>query len=124
VLVGPRVTVAALHGRPAAINFWASWCEPCRREAPGFARLPGRLGERARIVGVDWNDGERNARAFIRRFGWRYPNLRDVDGLAGDRYGLAGLPTTYILDRRGRIVSTLQGPQTARTIEARLLAVR
>jgi cytochrome c biogenesis protein CcmG/thiol:disulfide interchange protein DsbE len=117
VLVEPAVTVSRLRGKPAAVNFWASWCDPCRREAAAFARLPARLGSRARIVGVDWNDSVGGARAFLRKYGWRFPVLRDGDGTAGDRYGLTGLPTTFILDAKGRVVKTLRGPQTATDVK-------
>src|SRR5713101_4788493 len=56
VLVGPRVDIASLRGRPAIIHFWASWCLPCVREAPQLARLAGELHGRARLVGIDWSD--------------------------------------------------------------------
>jgi cytochrome c biogenesis protein CcmG/thiol:disulfide interchange protein DsbE len=121
-LVPPRVTIDDLRGKPTAINFWASWCEPCRKEAPGFAAL-GRSVRGARLVGVDWNDSESGARAFIRRYGWRFPNLRDADGAAGDRYGIRGLPTTFILDDRGRIAQVLRGPQTATDVRRALEAL-
>jgi cytochrome c biogenesis protein CcmG/thiol:disulfide interchange protein DsbE len=124
VLVPPAVTVDSLRGKPAAVNFWASWCDPCRREAAAFARLPGQLGDRAHIVGVDWNDNEGDARAFLKKYGWRFPVLRDPDGSAGDRYALTGLPTTFILDANGRIVRVLRGPQTATDVRAAVDAVQ
>jgi cytochrome c biogenesis protein CcmG, thiol:disulfide interchange protein DsbE len=112
VLVPPRATLASLRGRPAAVVFWASWCEPCRQEAPGFARLSHRLRGRASLVGVDWEDERGAALAFVRRYGWRFPVLR-ASGLSGGRYDLVGLPTTLILDRSGRIATVLRGPQSA-----------
>jgi cytochrome c biogenesis protein CcmG, thiol:disulfide interchange protein DsbE len=123
VLVRPGVTVASLRGKPSAINFWASWCEPCRAEASGFARLPGQLSGRARIVGVDWNDSENDARAFVKKYGWRFPVLRDGSGAVGNNYGLTGLPSTFILNRQGRIVNVLHGPQTAQQIKTKLDAI-
>jgi cytochrome c biogenesis protein CcmG, thiol:disulfide interchange protein DsbE len=112
VLVPPRATLASLRGRPAAVVFWASWCEPCRQEAPGFARLAGRLHGRASLVGVDWEDERGAALAFVKRYGWRFPVLR-ADGVSGGRYGVVGLPTTLILDPSGRIAAVRRGPQTA-----------
>jgi cytochrome c biogenesis protein CcmG/thiol:disulfide interchange protein DsbE len=121
-LVPPTVTVADLRGKPAAINFWASWCDPCRKEAPGIAALASSLRSRARLVGVDWSDSASGARDFIRRYRWRFSNLRDPNGTAGDAYGIRGLPTTFILNARGRIVQTLRGPQTAADIRRALQA--
>jgi cytochrome c biogenesis protein CcmG, thiol:disulfide interchange protein DsbE len=117
VLVPPHVTLASLSGRPALVNFWASWCHPCRREAPELQRLAALPPLGARLVGVDFTDDRAAARAFIREQGWRYPNLRDPDGTVGRRYGVEGLPTTFVIDRRGRIAETLRGPQTAATLE-------
>jgi cytochrome c biogenesis protein CcmG, thiol:disulfide interchange protein DsbE len=123
VLMPPRASLASLHGRPVMLNFWASWCPPCRREAPELARLSRRLGPRAALVGVDWNDGRKSAQAFVTRYHWTFPNLRDSDGEIGNRYGISGLPTTFILDGRGEIVRRLVGPQTASGLMRTLAAV-
>jgi cytochrome c biogenesis protein CcmG, thiol:disulfide interchange protein DsbE len=123
VLAGPRVTLAQLRGRPAIVHFWASWCEPCVKEAPEIARLAGALRGRAALVGVDWSDTPANGAAFVRRHGWRFPILQDPNGLSGDPYGLHGLPSTVLLDGRGRIVAHLSGPQTAAGLLARLRAL-
>lgn len=112
VLVGPRATLASLRGRPAVLNFWASWCGPCRKEAPEISRLSHSLGGRARLVGVDYSDAVSGARAFIRRHHWTFPVVRDASGSTGEAYGLGGLPTTFVLDSDGRIVKRLVGPQT------------
>jgi cytochrome c biogenesis protein CcmG, thiol:disulfide interchange protein DsbE len=122
-LVPPRVTIADLRGKPAAINFWASWCDPCRKEAPGLAALARSLRGRARLVGVDWGDSAGGARAFIRRYAWRFPNLRDANGTIGDAYGIRGLPTTFIVNPSGRIADVLRGPQTATDIRQALGSV-
>jgi cytochrome c biogenesis protein CcmG/thiol:disulfide interchange protein DsbE len=120
VLVPPAVHLDSLRGKPAAINFWASWCEPCRREAPELERLNRSLHGSASIVGVDWTDGLDSARAFIREHHMTYPDLRDQDGVVGQRYGLIGLPTTFILDSHGTISDVLRGPQTAQTVRRAL----
>lgn len=113
VLVGPPTTLASLRGRPAIIVVWASWCGPCIMEAPQFARLAKELRGRAGLVGLDWSDSHADAVAFVRRHHWTFPVLEDGSGTAGRRYGLVGLPTTVILDARGRIVKRLTGPQTS-----------
>jgi cytochrome c biogenesis protein CcmG, thiol:disulfide interchange protein DsbE len=122
VLVGPRVDLASLHGKPALINFWASWCGPCKDEAPELKRFSHELGGRATLVGVDWNDSADGARAFIAKSGWDYPILRDPSQKVGTAYGLNGLPTTFVLDADGNIVERLQGPQTAASLDRALSA--
>lgn len=124
VLVGPRASMADLHGKPAAINFWASWCGPCRREAPELERLARSLHGRARLIGVNYTDSLGDARDFIREFHLTYPNLRDPDGVVGDRYGLTGLPGTAIIDPHGQLVELLRGPQTAEDVQHALDAAR
>jgi cytochrome c biogenesis protein CcmG, thiol:disulfide interchange protein DsbE len=121
VLIPPKATLASLHGKPAAINFWASWCTPCRQEAASLERLGRSLHGRAHLVGVDWNDGLDGARKYVHQYGWTFPNLRDSGGV-GNRYGLNGLPTTFILDSRGRVADVLRGPQSLGSLRAALRA--
>jgi thiol-disulfide isomerase/thioredoxin len=113
VLEPPATTIAALHGRPAIVHFWASWCGPCQKEAPELARLAGELRGRATLVGVDYTDAAGSAKSFIAKHHWRFPILADPNGRTGDAYGLNGLPTTFIVDADGRIIERLTGPQTA-----------
>lgn len=113
VLVPPQVTLASLRGKPAAINFWASWCAPCKEEAPDLERVAGLLRGQARLVGVNWTDGTGGARSYVDRYHLTFPNLIDSDGVAGNAYGLNGLPTTFILDSQGKITAVLLGPQSA-----------
>jgi thiol-disulfide isomerase/thioredoxin len=117
-LSGSAVTLASLHGKPALINFFASWCTPCIREAPAVQRAYSELAGHARLVAVDWDDGRGSALSFLRRFHWSMPVLEDANGLVGDSYGINGLPTTFVLDSSGHILRRLTGPQSA----ARLLA--
>jgi thiol-disulfide isomerase/thioredoxin len=120
VLVGPRVDIASLRGHPAIIHFWASWCGPCVKEAPQLARLAGELHGRATLVGVDWSDNPGSAAAFVRQHHWTFPVLVDSSGEVGNAYGLSGLPATFLLDRQGRIIRRLVGPQTAAGLLASL----
>jgi cytochrome c biogenesis protein CcmG, thiol:disulfide interchange protein DsbE len=113
VLVPPKVTLASLRGKPAVINFWASWCSPCHKEAPELERAARQLRGRARLVGIDWTDGAGSARSYVHQYHLTYPNLSDPDGVTGSLYGLVGLPMTFILDAQGRITDVLRGPQTA-----------
>ena len=120
VLVPPAVTPSSLRGEPAAINFWASWCDPCREEAPALQRLARSLAGRAQIVGVNWNDSGSGARSWIEKYGWTFPNSRDGEGTVGHDYGLRGLPTTFIVDPHGRIAEVLLGPQSESSLREAL----
>jgi cytochrome c biogenesis protein CcmG/thiol:disulfide interchange protein DsbE len=117
VLVPPKVTVESLQGKPAVVNFWASWCEPCREEAAHLQRFHERNRGRVSVVGVSYTDELDGARKFIRQYRWTFPNLSDPNGVAGSRYELAGLPVTVILDSEGRISARLRGPQTEATLD-------
>jgi cytochrome c biogenesis protein CcmG, thiol:disulfide interchange protein DsbE len=117
----PAVDLAALRGKPALVDFFASWCEPCAEEAPTLRRLSASLGGEATVVAVDWDDAGGAARAFVRAHGWDFPVLADTSGAAGENYGLVGLPTSFVLDPRGRIVATFRGPQSEATLRRALL---
>ncbi len=92
--------------------FWASWCDGCEREAGAVERFSKSSEGRGRVVGVDWNDPEEgDARGFVRKYGWTFPNLRDGEGLVGDAYRITNLPTTFVIDPDGRIGAVLRGPQ-------------
>ncbi len=124
-LSGVPVTVASLRGHPALVNFWASWCGPCEAEAPSLERFARSLAGRATLVGVNWEDlSHANALAFVHRYGWTFPNLRDPDGAVGRRYGITSfLPTTFVLDSAGKLRLTLRGPQTEQSLNAALKRV-
>ena len=123
VLVGPPTDLASLRGKPALVNFWASWCDPCKEEAPDLKRFDAEFGDQATLVGVDWGDAAGNAREFIAKSGWTYPILRDPTQKVGTAYGLNGLPTTFVLDSDGDIVRTLQGPQTISSLRQAVASV-
>jgi cytochrome c biogenesis protein CcmG/thiol:disulfide interchange protein DsbE len=111
VLVPPPVRLLELRGEAVVVNFWASWCVPCRKEAPQLARFSREMRSSAQLVGVNFQDGKRAALAFVREFGWQFPNVRDPNGELAARYQLIGLPTTFVIDREGRIARTLTGEQ-------------
>lgn len=115
--------LASARGRSSLVLFWASWCDPCQHEAAAVERFSQTPSGRGRIVGVDWNDGLSGARSFIAHNSWTFPNLRDAEGTVGSEYRLGGLPTTFVLDRRGRIRQTLRGPQSVASLDRALGAV-
>jgi cytochrome c biogenesis protein CcmG/thiol:disulfide interchange protein DsbE len=122
LLAGRPVTLDSLLGAPgsrhaALVVFWASWCEPCQHEAPAVERFALSPTGRGRIVGVDYGESELALpRSFLRRYHWTFPNLSDPDAHAGEAYGLTGLPSTFVIDARGRIRAALRGPQTVQSL--------
>ena len=122
LLSGPRVSLASLRGRPVVVNFWASWCDGCTREALQLERFSQLAPEHAVVVGVDLDDTPGGAMAFVRRFGLTYSIVRASDDGISASFGLAFLPTTYVSNRRGRIAATLRGPQTVATLTDALAA--
>jgi thiol-disulfide isomerase/thioredoxin len=126
-LAGASVTLARLlagaHGRPVLVVFWASWCDPCMSEAPALERFADSPSGRGRIVGVDWSDALSGARAFVRRYAWTFPTVRDAEGTVGNAYRLIDLPTTFVVDGHGRIRASLRGPQTVASLTRSLSAV-
>jgi cytochrome c biogenesis protein CcmG, thiol:disulfide interchange protein DsbE len=117
----PGVDLAELRGKPALVDFFASWCNPCAEEAPTLRKLSQNLGDKATIVAVDWDDAGGSARAFVRKHGWTFPVLADTSGTAGENYGLVGLPTSFVLDPQGKIVATFRGPQSEARLRQALL---
>ncbi|MDX6486739.1 MAG: cytochrome c biosis protein CcmG, thiol:disulfide interchange protein DsbE [Gaiellaceae bacterium] len=107
------LALSSLRGKPVVLNFWASWCVPCKREAATLERLSHRYKSRGVVfVGVDANDSATDARRFIRAHGVTYPIVFDENGvIAADGYNALNMPVTYFVDRAGRLVeSRVLGP--------------
>ena len=94
--------LVSLRGKPVVVNIWASWCGPCREEAPGLARLARAFQGKAQFIGVDIIDHLAPARAFIRKYGWPYPSVFDPTGSIRDDLGFVGQPITVVYDASGR----------------------
>ncbi|HUN10486.1 MAG TPA: TlpA disulfide reductase family protein [Aggregatilineales bacterium] len=122
-LDGQDVRLSDLRGQVVVINFWASWCVPCRDEAPALQAVWERYRDRGVVLlGVAWTDTERNARAFIDEFSQNYPNGLDLGTRIGELYGITGVPETFIIDQQGQVVGfypiALQQDQLAAVIES------
>lgn len=104
-LADGRVSLLELREWPVVLNFWASWCVPCGREAPRLnASAKAHQGEVV-FLGLDLKDFSGDARKFLRKYKVNYVSVRDGGSRSYTEYGLTGLPETYFLDRRGRIVA-------------------
>ena len=107
--------LVGLRGRPVIVNVWASWCTPCRSEAPLLARA-ARAQRKVVIVGVDSRDTLGSGQRFVDEFDMDYVNLFDATGEIRARLDLRGFPTTFVIDRDGVLVSTLRGGLTERAL--------
>jgi cytochrome c biogenesis protein CcmG/thiol:disulfide interchange protein DsbE len=120
-----RLRLSELRGAPVVLNFWASWCVPCRQEAPGLQRFW--QAERARgavVLGLNMQDVTDDARAFVGQFGMTYPNVRDGGNGVARRYGTTGLPETFFISPRGRIVGHVIGVVSPGQLSDGLAAAR
>lgn len=113
ILVGQR-------GKPVVVNIWASWCGPCRVEAPLLQKASQRYGDEVVFVGVDARDRDGDARDFLRRYGITYPNVVDARDEIVGLMGLRGFPTTYVLDRSGRVGASVIGGISEQALAARI----
>ena len=100
---GGDVSLAEFRGRPVVLNFWASWCAPCRDEALALERAWQGNAERVSFVGMVIQDADEDALAHIREFEVSYPNGRDDDGSVTVQYGVIGLPVTFFIDSVGTV---------------------
>lgn len=100
------------RGKWVLVNFWASWCEPCRDEAPALEALHREhAADGFRVVGVNLDDATDDAQAFVERYGLSYPQLRDGDGRERrDAYGMTGFPESFLIDPDGRLALIRRGP--------------
>jgi cytochrome c biogenesis protein CcmG, thiol:disulfide interchange protein DsbE len=110
-LDGSEIRLSGLRGQPVVINFWATWCAPCRQELPQFVAAYDRFRNDGLVVlAVNMQEGKSIARGYAEDFGMQFPIAIDVDGEVGDEYRLLGLPMTYFIDRDGIIRSVFTGP--------------
>ena len=113
------LALESLRGKAVVLNFWASWCGPCKEETPLLERTWRRWQDRAIVfVGVNVKDFRGDALSFLREYGVTYPNVYDGKGWTVGRYGVTGFPETYFLDARGRVVYRVAGPVDADDLAA------
>jgi thiol-disulfide isomerase/thioredoxin len=116
-IAGQRVSLASFKGRPLVINFFAAWCEPCKREAPELTRLEKRYGNRISLVSVAVRTSHRSALdAFVRDHEMTWPVIWDRGGSLTDSYRIIGQPITYVIDGQGRVVYRIIGQTTEHRI--------
>ncbi len=118
---GGTIRLEDLRGKVVFLNFWASWCPPCRAEARTLEAAWQRYKDREVVfLGIDIQDTEQDARAFLKEFGITYLNARDASGEVAIEYGVWGIPETFFIDRDGRITFKQVGALGMPTIIAKL----
>jgi cytochrome c biogenesis protein CcmG/thiol:disulfide interchange protein DsbE len=116
-LGGGTLDSASLDGKAQVVNFWASWCVPCREEAPLLEQAAQRFAPKLVVLGIDHQDFAGDARGFVRRHGLTYPAVFDRGDKLYTKYGLTGVPETFCADRRGRVVAHVPGAVTRDTLD-------
>ncbi len=110
-LDGKIWSLSKLKGKVVFINFWATWCSPCREEMPSMQRLYTKLPkDKFEMIALFNNDKKPAVRKFVSQLGLTFPILSDEHNFAGTKYGLTGLPETFIVDKQGVIREKIIGP--------------
>jgi peroxiredoxin len=127
-VTGSHLSLAAYRGDVVVLNFWGSWCAPCRDEAPGLGTLARQLQARGvRFVGIDIRDEPDSALAFMQTFRIGYPSISDPGDLIALEFRAtdppSAIPSTIVIDRRGRIAARIIGPVTYDSLRALLTPI-
>ena len=108
---GGSGSLADYRGQVVVLNFWASWCKPCKDESPLLERWHRRMRDKGgTVLGVDMLDVTDRAQEFIAEYDLTYPMLKDKDGEGLERFGVVQYPETFVIDRKGRIAAVQRGP--------------
>lgn len=109
-----ELRLADFRGKIVVLNFWASWCDPCKKEAPVLKRIQERLeqDDSGTVLGVTYQDDPVKSRAFKEKFGLTYPSVEDPGRVLAQQYGVSQVPETFVIDREGRVRQIAYGEVT------------
>jgi len=117
-LKGRDVSLEDFKGQVVFLNFWATWCPPCRNEMPSMEKLYSRMeGQDFAMLAVDLQENEDQVRRFVDTAGYSFPVLLDSSGRTGAAYQVSGIPTTYIIDKQGNVLARVVGGREWHTPE-------
>jgi peroxiredoxin len=119
---GKTISLAQLRGQVVFLNFWATWCAPCRLEMPSMEQLHREFKNQGlAVLAVDIRESPKQVARFMKEFRLSFPPLLDTDGEVAARYRVQGMPTTVLIDHGGRIVGVVVGPRQWSSPEAKAL---
>lgn len=117
-------TIADYRGRWVLVNLWASWCAPCRQEAPELERFASRYRTRnLSVLGINVQDNSEDALSFLRDYEVGYPQLRSVGDERSDAFGSTGVPENFLVDPRGRLALIWRGPVDEEFLEQQVAPI-
>ena len=119
-LDGKTISLSGLRGKPVLLNFWATWCSPCRYEMPYLQEIYDEWSEKELVVlAIDVGESSSQAKTFLQSYGFSFTVLLDTNGSVADKYGIRGIPTTFLIDKDGIIQGIKIGAfQSKEEIEA------
>lgn len=120
-LAGKKLSLSDYRGQVVLLDFWATWCDPCKEEIPHFVELQDRYGSRGlQVIGVSMDDDQEPVREFEQQFKMNYPVVMGSAELASQYGGILGLPVAYMIDREGRIAARHVGATKAAVFETEI----
>jgi len=117
---GEMVTLAQFAGKPVVVNFWATWCGPCKQEQPVLDWAAKRYGDKVQFIGIVFEDTEQNTKSYLEQVGQAYLQLYDAKSTVAVDYGVAGVPETYFITRDGVILGKYAMPIDPETMQGKL----
>jgi len=117
-----ELRLADFRGKVVILNFWASWCDPCKKEAPVLERAHQRLQKdgSGTVLGVTFQDDPVKSRAFVKKHGMTYPSVQDPGRVLSQQFGASQMPETFVIDREGRIRAIAYGEVSDKFLDGAL----